>query len=79
MLAFASLGFVVAVLTILDERFRSVLTRLTRGDVHVGGAIPDLQVHTLMRTATELIGRDHATIAGFVVAGCALFFMMFKL
>jgi hypothetical protein len=79
LLAFASLGFVVAVLTVLDERVRSVLIRVTTGDVKVAGVIPDIRVHTLMHTATDLVGRDNATIAGFVVAGGVLFFMMFKM
>lgn len=77
--AIASVGTVIAGMALLDERTRRFLVQAVHGDVQVSVPMPDLRIHSMMRMATDIVGRDHIEIAVFAIACFVLFLMMFRL
>lgn len=73
-----SIGLVVAGMALIDEHVRQYLIGFAHGDFQVAGSIPEVSVHHMIGTVTDLIGRDHMELAAYGFAGAVLFVMMFK-
>jgi hypothetical protein len=75
---FSGLAIIVAVVAAADETVRRFLGSVAHGSLPVGMTMPDVRVQPLLRSITDVVGRDHMQMAAFVVAGCVLFVMMFR-
>lgn len=74
----SSIGLVVAGMALIDENVRRYLVSFAHGDFQIAGSMPDVSVHRMIGSVTDLIGRDHMELAAYGFAGAVLFVMMFK-
>ncbi len=77
--ALGSMGVIVVGISIIDERTRNYIVSALHGELPIQIVMPDVRVTSMIRMATDIVGRDHTEIAAFVAIGFVLFLMMFKL
>jgi hypothetical protein len=77
--AIASAATVIVGVACIDERTRRFLAQAVHGDVQVSVPVPDIRIHSMLRMAADIVGRDHLEIAVFAIACFVLFLMMFRL
>jgi hypothetical protein len=75
----SSVALIIAGMAIIDENVRRFLASIVRGDLQVSAIMPDVRLQPIMRSFTDVVGRDHSQVAAFAFAGFVLFVSMFRM